>query len=786
MWNLLRGVSAMASKKKKSVSKNYSRKDETMKRQLWAVFWLAAAVFICAGTRFTAQTGMMGRVVNVVFGTVFGEGTVALPFLLGAAAIGQLFSERIENLRNRFYGLAIIFCLFVVSLHLKLTFQHIEVIAGEGFYSSILGMVLQGQGGGLLGALLAVVMLFLFKDLGSYIVISALGVVALLLVTNSSLLEILPEMWSILKKAGRHLWIVFRDLVGVKNGLDKRHNLKETYTIKGYEAKEYEAEETVEESEKTTAAVLAGEKERKEPLLSREHFTGTENGDAGEGDQEASSTDLARIIEENRPFEDYKLPPVSILTRVGRLRDYQQQKVIQERARALEGTFESFGVKVKIKEIQTGPAVTRFEIQPETGVKVSKILSLSDDLALNLAASDVRIEAPIPGKAAVGIEVPNKIISLVYLREVLEDPLFLNSNSPLITGLGKDITGVPVFADLLKMPHLLIAGSTGSGKSVCINTIICSILLKATPWVVKFLFIDPKLVELSIYNGIPHLVSPVITEPKRASVVLRSMVKEMERRYDLFAQEGVRDISRYNEQVKGNGGDGLEQALPYIVVVIDELADLMMVAPSEVEDSIVRLSQMSRAAGIHLVIATQRPSVDIITGLIKANITSRIAFAVSSQADSRTILDMGGAEKLLGRGDMLYYPIGMHKPMRVQGAFVSERDIFNIVEFIKQQESPVYQQSFFSEEMGDDLSVEEDKESDPLLADVVELIIQTGCASISLIQRRFRVGYTRAARLIDELERIGIVGPYEGSKPRPLLMNSEQAAAVLKEKLRRN
>jgi S-DNA-T family DNA segregation ATPase FtsK/SpoIIIE len=416
-------------------------------------------------------------------------------------------------------------------------------------------------------------------------------------------------------------------------------------------------------------------------------------------------------------------------------------------------------------------------------VKVSKILSLSDDLALNLAAPDVRIEAPIPGKAAIGIEVPNKIISVVYLKEVLEDPYFQSSSSPLTIGLGKDIAGVSIFADLLKMPHLLIAGSTGSGKSVCINTIICSILFKANPGAVKFLLIDPKLVELNIYNGVPHLLSPVITEPKKAAVALRGMVKEMIRRYDLFARQGVRDIGRYNELCQNNESDAPGERLPYIVVIIDELADLMMVAPSEVEDSIVRLSQMSRAAGIHLIIATQRPSVDIITGLIKANITSRIAFAVSSQIDSRTILDVGGAEKLLGRGDMLYYPIGLHKPLRVQGAFISEKDISTIIEFIKQQGSPLYQESlFFNVEENEAISVEEEKEkSDPLLPEVVELIIQTGHASISLVQRRFRVGYTRAGRLIDELERFGVVGKHEGSKPRKVLMNREQAMISIKE-----
>jgi DNA segregation ATPase FtsK/SpoIIIE, S-DNA-T family len=415
------------------------------------------------------------------------------------------------------------------------------------------------------------------------------------------------------------------------------------------------------------------------------------------------------------------------------------------------------------------------KVQPEAGVKVSKIISLSDDLALNLAAPLVRIEAPIPGKAALGIEVPNKVISLVNLREVMSDRTFKMSVSPLTAALGKDITGIAVIADLTKMPHLLIAGATGAGKSVCLNTIITSILYKAGPDQVRFMMIDPKVVELSVYNGIPHLLMPVVTDPRKASLALRNMVREMGRRYDLFAKLGVRDIGTYNELT--NEDSELEK-LSYIVVIIDELADLMMVSPGEVEDSIARLAQMSRAAGIHLIVATQRPSVDVLTGIIKANITSRVAFTVSSQFDSRTILDMAGAEKLLGRGDMLFYPVGAVKPFRVQGAYISEVEVKKITDFIKEQGNVDYHES------GTFLEVPEEadgEEADALFAEAIDLVVRTGQASISLLQRRFRIGYTRAARLIDDLERRGVVGPFEGSKPREVLVTQEQAEQICEE-----
>lgn len=445
-------------------------------------------------------------------------------------------------------------------------------------------------------------------------------------------------------------------------------------------------------------------------------------------------------------------------------------------------TLQSFGVRATMLEACRGPAVTRYELQPAAGVKISKITNLSDDIALNLAATGVRIEAPIPGKAAVGIEVPNRKVSTVRMRELIESSAFRRAESPLTTVLGRDIAGELVLADLAQMPHLLIAGSTGSGKSVCINSLIVSLLYKSTPQEVRFLMIDPKVVELGIYNGIPHLIVPVVTDPRKAAGALGWAVTEMLRRYQQFAANNVRDLNSYNRLAQERNyideqGMRMEH-MPQIVIIIDELADLMMAAPNEVEDSICRLAQMARAAGMHLVIATQRPSVDVITGIIKANIPSRIAFAVSSQVDSRTILDMGGAEKLLGRGDMLFSPIGHNKPTRVQGCFIDDREIEAVVEFIRQAASAEYDEGVMEEiERGGTQEQSGDSDSpegDPMIPEAVRCVVEAGQASTSLLQRRLRLGYARAGRLVDEMEQMGVVGPHEGSKPRQVLITWQQ------------
>jgi len=478
---------------------------------------------------------------------------------------------------------------------------------------------------------------------------------------------------------------------------------------------------------------------------------------------------VSEAVQEN---EDYQLPQVTLLNSPPHSDQSGEYSLIQANAKKLEQTFNSFGVKAKVTQVHLGPAVTKYEVLPDTGVKVSRIVSLSDDLALALAARDIRIEAPIPGKSAIGIEVPNQEVAIVSLREVLEAKENSRPDSKLLIGLGRDITGQAVLAELNKMPHLLVAGSTGSGKSVCINGIIVSIIMRAKPHEVKMMMIDPKMVELNVYNGIPHLLAPVVTDPRKASQALKKIVSEMERRYELFSHTGTRNIEGYNDHITKWNEENEEKhpKLPYIVVIVDELADLMMVASNDVEDSITRLAQMARAAGIHLIIATQRPSVDVITGVIKANIPSRIAFAVSSSIDSRTILDMGGAEKLLGRGDMLFLAAGASKPVRVQGAFLSDHEVEKVVDFTIAQQKAQYQEEMIPSDV-EEVSVEE--QTDDLYDDAVQLVTDMQTASVSLLQRRFRVGYSRAARIIDQMEMRGVVGPYEGSKPRQVLQSKQ-------------
>lgn len=501
-------------------------------------------------------------------------------------------------------------------------------------------------------------------------------------------------------------------------------------------------------------------------LLSAE---GQETGpEAGADSLEGAADDIIIAPPPKPAPKPYKLPSFRLLSKPGGGAKSGDQADYMQTARKLEATLESFGVRARVLEVVRGPAVTRYEIQPDIGVKVSRIVNLTDDIALALAAKDIRMEAPIPGKSAIGIEVPNNEVSLVTMREVMETPTFVDAESKLSIAFGRDISGQTIVGNLAKMPHLLVAGATGSGKSVCINGIITSILYKAKPDEVKFMMVDPKMVELNVYNGIPHLLTPVVTDPRRASLALKKIVVEMEKRYELFSKSGARNIEGYNLMMKENP----DAVLPYIVVIVDELADLMMVAANDVEDAIARLAQMARAAGIHLIIATQRPSVDVITGVIKANIPSRIAFGVSSQVDSRTILDMAGAEKLLGRGDMLFMPMGASKPVRVQGAFMSDQEVEAIVNYVRGQGQAEYDESLVPE-IEEDTSGQEEV-LDELYDQAVQIVLEAKQASVSLLQRRMRVGYTRAARLIDSMEARGIVGPYEGSKPREVLMSMDQ------------
>ena len=480
--------------------------------------------------------------------------------------------------------------------------------------------------------------------------------------------------------------------------------------------------------------------------------------------------------------EHYEYPPVELLSKGSKKAIKGGARALTDVATKLQKTLYSFGVQAKVENVSVGPAITRYELKPAEGVRVSKIANLADDIALNLAAETIRIEAPIPGKQAVGIEVPNKEKEMVNLREVVESEEFENSKSKLSVALGKDVAGQIIIADIAKMPHALIAGATGSGKSVCINTIITSIIYKAKPSEVKLVMVDPKVVELSVYNGIPHLLIPGVTDPKKAAGALAWAVQEMDNRYNVFAQKGVRDLKGYNALIEKENGQG---KLPQIVIIIDELADLMMVAAKEVEDSICRLAQKARAAGMHLIIATQRPSVDVITGIIKANIPSRIAFSVSSQVDSRTILDQIGAEKLLGKGDMLYFPSGAPKPTRIQGAFVSDDEVEKIVSFVKSNGEAQYSEDILEtiensnkpeKELKEDGDPDDD--TDPFLMDAIDVVVETGQASTTFIQRKFKVGYARAGRIIDQLEERGIISGYQGSKPRQVLMTKEKLAEL--------
>ena len=491
----------------------------------------------------------------------------------------------------------------------------------------------------------------------------------------------------------------------------------------------------------------------------------------------------AAPAEEAEPVDvfQYKYPPIELFERSPEEDDSAAQDELQANARKLVDTLESFGVHTKMRDISRGPAVTRYELQPMAGVKISRITSLADDIALNLAVADVRMEAPIPGKAAVGIEVPNHKRQAVNIRSVFESQSFQRMTSPLGIALGKDIAGTAQVADLCKMPHLLIAGSTGSGKSVCVNSIIMSLVFRSSPEDVKLLLIDPKVVELAEYNGIPHLLMPVVTEPKKAAGALGSAVQEMERRYRLFAENNVRDIKSFNRLAAES--PELEK-MPYIAIIIDELADLMMVVGKDVEDSICRIAQKARAAGMHLIVATQRPSVDVITGLIKANIPSRIAFAVSSQVDSRTILDGAGAEKLLGQGDMLFMPVGAPKPTRIQGTFVRDEEISRVLDFIKSSATVQYDEAMIEamekhaiqdgKKGSSGADSDDESDSDPMFQQAVDVVIDAGQASTSLLQRRCKLGYARAARIMDEMEEKGIIGPYEGAKPRAVLISRQQ------------
>jgi S-DNA-T family DNA segregation ATPase FtsK/SpoIIIE len=668
---------------------------------------------------------------------------------------------------KRMIGFTILFLGLLLFTHIQ-TFERLHVHPNEisimkaswqHFSAFINGNGVSNQlGGGMIGGLLFTICYYLFSFAGAKIVAVFSVFIGLIFMTNLSLGNLVIKMKDKLK-------------VRWQEKQQQRQEMKKMKKVKKQEEKitmnpvpdltsstneELDVQYSFAENE--TGQMMFQQDEEKEIMPKHEH-------------EDTSDQEMPAIHEiKEKENEQYELPPAHILNEPILHTQQKEKSQIQKTVRVLEQTFQSFGVKAKITKAHVGPAVTKYEVYPEAGVKVSRIIGLQDDLALALAAQDIRIEAPIPGKSAVGIEVPNQEIATVSLREVLD--LSRNNTKKLLFALGRDISGNVIEGELNKMPHLLIAGATGSGKSVCINGIITSILMRAKPHEVKMMMIDPKKVELNVYNGIPHLLTPVVTDPKKASVALKKVVSEMEYRYELFSETGTRNLEGYNQYIqKQNDLMNDDQALlPYIIVLVDELADLMMVASNDVEDSITRLAQMARAAGIHLIIATQRPSVDVITGVIKANIPSRIAFSVSSQVDSRTILDIGGAEKLLGRGDMLYIPVGRSKPVRVQGAFLSDEEVERVVSHCVGEQKASYQEEMMPEEDTEHMQQVDDE----LFDDAVQLVINMQSASVSMLQRRFRIGYTRAARLIDAMEDRQIVGPYEGNKPRTVYMQEQK------------
>jgi len=603
---------------------------------------------------------------------------------------------------------------------------------------------MKGAGGGLLGYYFANSLYLYFGTKGAYLVLISLSLISALFITEVSYFYIFKNWGNKIKIIWNKIYNISKN-IGTKISKSSRRKEEPDY-------QEYETEEIPKKIFKIKRTSKKEKKLEEETIFDR--------------DYQESKQELK--------VDRYQVPPLSLLSD-----SYAEDKTdtklnIEENIITLERTFTNFGIDAKVVGVIHGPTVTRYEIHPAPGVKISKITNLSNDIALSFAVASVRIEAPIPGKNAVGIEVPNRKRINVYLKEILQSSEFQNGKYKLPIALGIDIGGKPIIADLSELPHLLIAGATGSGKSVCINNIILSIIYKLNPEEVKFLMIDPKRVELNVYNGIPHLLIPIVTDANQAIKVLNWSISEMEKRFKMFAEAGVRNLAGYNEYVRNMNSD--IEPLPYIIIVIDELADLMLSSPVKAEESLCRLAQMTRATGIHLIIATQRPSVDIITGSIKVNFPSRIAFAVSTQVDSRTILDVNGAEKLLGNGDMLFSPVGASKPIRAQGAFVVEKEIRNVVSYLmKHSPSPEYEQEVLEYKKSKGLLREtEEEEEDELFNDAVSIIINSKQASISILQRKLRIGYTRAARLIDVMEKRGIVGPYDGRNPRKILISNEE------------
>ena len=801
-----RAGSATATK----IQNSAARKEAVQgRRQLLSVIWFAVAVFLLCVVFIPGQNVWLA-IHNFIFG-VFGVTAYFYPFLLGFVAVlfamdkigGSMNAKVIES------GILVILVGAAVDIFTKhndaLTFwQHLTAAYKSGSHL---------KSGGFLGALVGHPLYLAFGKTGAAITAILLIFVFLMIITGTTLMSLFRTMARPVKSISEQAENAYQ--ARLERESEETQNGKQLKVIKGFNVdipvddipeKRNIPKTSLDEKQRKVVSAYYGETPESEPEKPVTPEPEEKADDikpeiesalkAAKTEAEAEKRDISteKPAEEAKPAEfsvpekeaepkaeGYSYPPLSLLNQSKATDTAALSAELDHTAEHLVETLKSFGVETRIVDISRGPTVTRYELQPCAGVKISKITNLADDIALNLATAGVRIEAPIPNKAAVGIEVPNKASAVVGVRGILESPAFINAKSKLTVALGRDIGGNVVVTDIAKMPHGLIAGATGSGKSVCINSIIISLLYKATPDEVKLLMIDPKVVELGIYNGIPHLLVPVVTDPRKAAGALGWSVTEMERRYKMFADRGVRDLAGYNKFVE-NLGDPEVQKMPHIVIIIDELADLMMTAPNEVEDSINRIAAKARAAGMHLIIATQRPSVDVVTGVIKANIPTRIAFAVSSQIDSRTILDSAGAEKLLGRGDMLFSPVGSTKPNRIQGCFVSDEEVEAVVDYIKSDHTVDYDDDVMVEierqaaiEKKQKTGLPEDgPEGDPMLDEAIKVVVENGMASTSLLQRKLKLGYARAARIVDEMEQRGVVGPYEGSKPRKVLISKEQ------------
>lgn len=764
-------------KKKTKTKKQQSKKSFSFSIEMLGVFFLFISVL--AGFRL----GFIGIFVANLFRFFVGSLDRLPILLLGLYGLTSVIKGK-DFLIGRKYVFSSFFFFFgtLVLFHFygyaqsPLTGKGIVLETLHLFKQDLLANQIESSlYGGMLGAVLYASFVYLFSKFGMLVFVTLGYLFGVFLLFDISLKDVVDAIQKVVQK------IQIKDMKKLTlpktssvMELTKQHMNRITHSVEAIFEDEQEDEgdehllRTEEVDQKipsiptTTQNVVDSP-----PLISTPVAKRTSVIDEIEDDTEDDDILPFKLDVENED-DDYQLPPLHLLQHIAPVDQSKEKAIVLKNKKVLEQTFKSFGVDVTVMdEPLLGPAVTKYEIKPAVGVKVSKIVSLSDDLALALAAKDIRIEAPIPGKPYVGIEVPNTQTSMVAFSDVVQASL--RSSKPLEVPLGRDISGEVKLCDLTKMPHMLIAGSTGSGKSVCINGIITSILMKTKPNQVKMMMIDPKRVELNVYNGIPHLLTPVVTNPRKAAQALQKVVAEMEKRYELFASFGIRNIDGYNALVEQHSLEMGEEAkpLPYIVVIVDELADLMMVASNEVEEAIIRLAQMARAAGIHMVLATQRPSVDVITGIIKANVPSRIAFAVSSGTDSRTIIDTNGAEKLLGRGDMLFVPMGENKPIRVQGAFLSDEEVERVVDFVKTQQEADYDENMMPTDHPTHVSEEPE---DDLFANVVEMLQDQETVSTSFLQRKYRIGYNRAARLIDALEERGLIGPSDGSKPRRVLI----------------